>query len=145
MKKVLILLACGLICAGILTALDSSSEEAAVRAAVLDYVEGVYNVQPERIDRSVHKSLRKHGFYKNEKGEWQEVPMTFERLRNLAGNWNKDGKRANAKSPKEITIFEVKNKTASAKLVAEWGQDYFHLGKYDGKWMITNVIWQSLD
>jgi len=22
--------------------------------------------------------------------------------------------------------------------------DYFHLAKYDGKWMIVNVLWQSL-
>ncbi|MGH9838243.1 MAG: nuclear transport factor 2 family protein [Blastocatellia bacterium] len=34
--------------------------------------------------------------------------------------------------------------SASAKLVAEWGMDYFHLAKYDGKWKIVNVMWQSL-
>ena len=36
---------------------QSSSEEDAVRAAVLDYVEGVYNVEPARIERSVHPNL----------------------------------------------------------------------------------------
>lgn len=118
------------------------SDREAVRAALLDYVEGIYNVQPERIERSVHPSLRKHGFYVKD-GQYTEVPMTYEQLVNLAGKYNKDG-RIPKDAPKEITIFEVKDQTATAKLVAHWGQDYFHLAKYNGKWMITNVIWQSL-
>ena len=37
------------------------------------------------------------------------------------------------------------NQTASAKLTAAWGVDYFHLAKYGGKWKIVHVLWQSLD
>ena len=117
-------------------------EREAVHAAILDYVEGIYLVQPERIKRSVHTSLRKHGFYIKD-DQYVETPMTFDQLVDLAGKYNKDG-RIPKDAPKEITIFEVKDQTAAAKLVAQWGQDYFHLAKYDGKWMITNVIWQSL-
>jgi hypothetical protein len=32
---------------------------------------------------------------------------------------------------------------ASAKLVAAWGVDYLRLAKYDGRWMIVNVLWRS--
>ena len=120
----------------------AGGDEEAVRAAVLDYVEGIYEVQPERIERSVHPSMRKHGFYLND-GKYVETPMTFEQLRKLAGQYNKDG-RIGKDAPKEIVIFEVQDQTASAKLIAAWGMDYFHLAKYDGKWMITNVLWQSL-
>ena len=128
--------------AGMMIAGERQSEEEAVRAAILDYVEGVYNVQPERIRRSVHPSLRKHGFY-FQNGAYTEYPMTFEELVNLAAHYNEKG-WIPKDAPKEITIFEIKDQTASAKLVAQWGQDYFHLAKYDGKWMITNVLWQSL-
>ncbi len=120
----------------------SDEDKAGVRAAVLDYVEGIYNVEPERVKRSVHPSLRKHGFYWRD-NKYHETPMTFDRLVKLAANYNKDG-RVPKDAPKEIVIFEVKDQTASAKLVASWGQDYFHLAKYEGKWMITNVLWQSL-
>ena len=68
--------------------------------------------------------------------------MTFERLVEVAKTYNKDGK-LRKDAPKEITIFEVQDQTATAKLVADWGTDYFHLGKFDGKWMIVNVLWQS--
>ncbi|MGH7520920.1 MAG: hypothetical protein ACREMI_06550 [Gemmatimonadales bacterium] len=33
--------------------------------------------------------------------------------------------------------------TATAKVVAWWEIDYPQLAKYDGKWMIVNVMWQS--
>jgi hypothetical protein len=38
----------------------------------------------------------------------------------------------------------VQDQTAAAKLTASWGTDYLLLGKFDGTWMITSVIWQSL-
>lgn len=70
--------------------------------------------------------------------------MTYNQLVNLAANWNKSGKRTNKNSPKNIIIFDINSKTASAKLTAEWGIDYFHLGKVNNQWKIYNVIWQSI-
>lgn len=121
-----------------------SDDRAAVRQAVLDYVEGVYNVDPARIERSVHPELAKRGFYREGPADaYRESKMTHARLVELAKTWNKEGK-LRKDAPKDITIFEVMDQTASAKLVAEWGMDYFHLAKYNGKWMIVNVMWQSL-
>lgn len=53
------------------------------------------------------------------------------------------GRPTPATAPKEIAILDVADQTASAKLTAWWGIDYLHLAKYDGKWMITQVLWQS--
>ena len=139
----LLLLACGAILHGGDGDTTKEADRKAIHMAVLDYVEGVYNVQPERIERSVHPKLAKVGFYQDKEGAWKEVPMTFDRLVKLAATYNKDGWIA-ADAPKEITILDMESRTASAKLIAQWGMDYFHLAKYDGVWKITNVIWQSL-
>ena len=40
-------------------------------------------------------------------------------------------------------MFDVQDQTASAKLTAYWGTDYFLLAKYDGQWMIRQVMWQE--
>ena len=118
-------------------------EEQAVREAVLDYVEGVYEVAPARIERSVHPELRKRGFWRrNADDPYRMAPMTFEQLVNLAGNYNKDG-RVPKDAVKEVVVLDVLDQTASVKLVAHWGIDYMHLAKYDGKWKIINVLWQS--
>lgn len=122
---------------------QANDEKEAVRLAVLDYVEGVYNVDPARIERSVHPELSKLGFWKQQGKEgYVNGKMTFPQLVEVAKTWNKTGKLP-ANAPKEITIFDVQDQTASAKLVAQWGTDYFHLAKYDGKWKIINVLWQS--
>ena len=46
-------------------------------------------------------------------------------------------------TPKKITVFEVLDKIATAKVEAKWGIDYFHLAKINDKWMIVNVLWQD--
>ncbi|MFY9573635.1 MAG: nuclear transport factor 2 family protein [Blastocatellia bacterium] len=144
MKKLVPLTLSVVLVLGIATASSQSTDEREmVRLAVLDYVEGVYQVEPTRIERSVHPNLSKHGYWR-EKGKdtYTTGKMSFAELVEVAKTWNKSGKLPKT-APKEITIFDVQDQTASAKLVAAWGTDYFHLAKYDGRWMIVNVLWQS--
>jgi len=70
--------------------------------------------------------------------------MTYQQLFDLAGKWNINKDKATDQSPKEITVFDINSKTASAKIIAVWGVDYFHLSKVNGTWKIRNVLWQSL-
>ncbi|MFL5627186.1 MAG: hypothetical protein ACJ788_16520 [Ktedonobacteraceae bacterium] len=42
-----------------------------------------------------------------------------------------------------VLDYEVLDHTASVKLIAAWGIDYMHLAKYNGKWMILHVLWQT--
>src|SRR5579885_2878364 len=114
----------------------------AIRQAVLEYVEGIYEVDPARIERSVHPSLNKGGFFEEKDGSYSFTSMTFEELVELSKRYNSDG-RMPKDAPKEITIFDVQEQIASAKLVAWWGIDYVHLAKCHGKWMIVNVFWQT--
>ncbi len=122
------------------------AEFANVENAIKDYVEGIYLVDSTRIERSVDSTMRKIGYwYHPKKKEYVDnLPMTYKQLVRLAARWNKDGKRANESSPKEIEIYDINSKSASAKLTAEWGIDYFHLSKVNGQWKIMNVLWQSM-
>ncbi len=125
---------------------QSDADRQAVEEAVLDYVEGIYLVQPERIERSVHQDLRKLGYWRQDSSaEYRVAPMTYQELYDLAAKWNANGHIDAGTAPKEIVVFDVLDQTAVAKLTAAWGVDYFQLGKYDGKWMIVNVLWQSVE
>lgn len=124
------------------SAQTAAADREAVRLAALDYLEGIYNVQPERIERSVHTTLVKRGFYKKDAGgPYVESPMTYDQLVRLAGSWNKEGKRDT--SIREVAVLEVLDQTAVAKVTAMWGIDYMLLGKYDGRWKIVQILWQS--
>lgn len=144
MKRLLFLALTFLLATPMAAQPQTSADKEAVRQAVLDYVEGIYNVEPARIERSVHPNLAKLGFYRppTDAAFRAGSKMTFERLVEIAKTYNKDGKLPKD-APKEIVIFDVLDQTATAKLTAEWGIDYLHLAKFDGKWMIVNVLWQS--
>ncbi len=125
---------------------QTKEDLAGIERAMLDYIEGVYEMKPELIERSVHPELKKFGFSRHSPEEdWRVHPMTFDQLVNLAATYYKEAGGAPADAPKKIEILDALNKTASAKLTADWGVDYFHLVKYDDKWMIVQIVWQSLD
>ncbi len=125
--------------------LHTASEYKNVEAAILDYVEALYEADSTRIVKSVSPGLRKVGYWFNKRDSSyrDNSEMTYNQLVSLAARWNKDGSRVTKDSPKDIEIYEIYDKTASARLVAEWGIDFFQLGKFEGKWQIVNVMWQS--
>lgn len=116
-----------------------------VKTAVLDYVEGVYEADTARIYRSVHPDLVKRGTgYDHQNNRYKPLSeMDFQQLVNLSKTWNADGSRANKETVREVTVYDVQDQTATAKVVASWGTDYFHLAKINGKWYIMNVLWQA--
>ena len=122
---------------------QTNEDKEAVKWAALDYIEAVYDVNPAKVERSVHPDLAKRGFF-IKKGEIAYTPnaMTFAQLVELAKNYNKNG-RVPKDAPKEVVIYEVSDQTASAKVTASWGIDYLHLAKYDGNWKIINILWQT--
>lgn len=132
-----------------LTGSVASQEEAvtdhdAVRQAGLNYVEALYEVKPDLIERSVHPELRKYGFHRTSPDQdYRQFPMTFEQLVELAGRWNKDGEQANESSLKRVEVLDVMDATAAIKVHAAWGVDHMQLGKFEGKWKIINILWQS--
>jgi hypothetical protein len=143
MRRLLTLIVLAILAMPVFGNAQTQNDREGVRQAVLDYVDAIYNVEPERIERSIHPELAKRGFYKrDDASEYSEGKMTFERLIEVAKNWNKNHKDM-SKAKKEIIIYEVLDQTASVKLIADWGIDYMHLAKYKGKWMIVNVMWQS--
>jgi hypothetical protein len=121
----------------------NSPDRAAVEAAALDYLEGLYNADPSRIERSVHPQLTKRGFWReNATAPWgPQLTMTYEQLIALSKKWNADKKQDT--SIKRVAVYEVLDQTASAKVTAQWGIDYLHLAKYDGRWKIINIVWQA--
>ena len=109
----------------------------------MDYVEAIYQGKPDLIERSVHPALVKRGFYRPDDASEYRAPalMSYEQLVDLAGWWK------DTKEGEELTfaveVLDVLDVTAAAKLTADWGIDYMHLAKVDGRWMIVQVLWQS--
>jgi hypothetical protein len=123
---------------------QSAADKEGVRKAVLDYVEGFYEGDTTKLVRSVRPEVVKYGYY-IPKGKTAYVgeAMPWAEFMSYANSVKKSGKPTPASSPKVVTLLDVADQTATAKLTAWWGIDYIHLAKFDDKWMITQVLWQS--
>ena len=136
-----------LACLCLLVALPTAAaddDETGIRAAVSDYVDSVYDVDPSLVERSIHPHLQKVGYYTPEgSDEYFETWMNFYEFLELAEFYNAKGQIDPKTAPKEIEIIDRLDVTAVARVDAQWGIDLFHLAKLGGKWTIMNVIWQA--
>ena len=121
-----------------------SAESEAVENAVRDYVEAFYHAKPELLERSVSKDLKKMGYWRKPDSDTYSdaMHMNFEQAVALSNKWNNEGQQG-SDLKFEITVFDVMDKTACAKVDASWGMDYFQLVRENDRWMIHHVLWQS--
>jgi ketosteroid isomerase-like protein len=123
-----------------LSLVRAQTEKEKVEAAVRNYVDAFYNADTSKIHKSIAKDIFKYGYaIPKNKTEYERYPMTFQEMISSIVKWGKFPKQ----NPKLIEVFDVLDKTASAKLTAGWGIDYILLAKQNGEWMITHVLWQS--
>ena len=125
-------------------AVAQQDDAALVRRAVLDYVEGFYEGDSTKLVRSVRPEVYKYGFSRRrDSTRYAGMQMHWTAFMDYARNVKARGTQAPPTARKDVVVFDVQDQTASAKLTAVWGTDYLLLAKYDGKWMISSVMWQS--
>ena len=122
---------------------QTSKEE--VANAVKDYVDAFYYGDTSKIHRSISMNVVKYGYYiPKAKTIYEGESMSFKEMIDYAAGVKKRGASPNVeKFPKKIEVFDVQDQTASAKLTAWWGTDYLLLARFNDRWMITHVLWQS--
>jgi hypothetical protein len=120
---------------------QSAADSAGIRQAALDYIEGYYEGNGERMERAVHPELAKRIIRTNDQGRQMFSNMSAMTL--VLGTRAGGGKDTPvAEQRKEITIFDIYQNAASAKIYASGWVDYLHLAKWQGRWVIVNVLWE---
>jgi hypothetical protein len=120
----------------------SEADSAAIRQAALDYIEGWYEGNAERMERSLHPELAKRIVVADSKtGRSRLDQMSAMTL--VQGTRAGYGKKIpKEKQQKDVTILDTYGNTASVKVVASDWIDYLHLAKFNGRWVIVNVLWE---
>ncbi len=122
-------------------AAQSAADSAGIRQAALDYIEGYYDGDAARIERAVHPELAKRIVRTNEQGHSQLGQMSAMTL--VQGTRAGGGKDTPvAERRKDVTILDIYQNAASAKIYASGWVDYLHLAKWNGRWVIVNVLWE---
>ena len=119
--------------------------KAAIKETVLNYIEGFYQADAERMDKALHPELAKRVIRRDQEGNCFINPMVKTQLvfyTKHNKNQNELNKEEEFKA--EITIFDIYENIASVKATTNKFAfiDYIHLGKFNGEWKIINVLWE---
>jgi hypothetical protein len=144
MKNIILILAIIFI-TGIFTAhaqtTPSDADKAGITAAALDYIEGWYEGNPERMERALHPDLAKRIVFSNPEGRSRLDQMSAMSLvQGVKRGGGKDTPKE--KQQKDVTILDIYGNAASVKVVASDWIDYLHIAKFNGRWVIVNVLWE---
>jgi len=120
---------------------QSAADTAAIKQTALDYIEGWYEGNAERMERALHPDLAKRIVRTNKDGVSQFSHMSAMSL--VQGTRRGGGKNTPAeKQQKDVTILDVFQNASSVKIVASEWIDYLHMAKVNGRWVIINVLWE---
>jgi hypothetical protein len=123
----------------------AQTDKEKIERACMDYIEGFYEGDTNKLIRSIKPSLYKFGYWKNkETGKYSpDGQMTYRQAIDYAKRVFEKKNFAKGDSPKKVELLDVMNTISAAKVTAWWGVDYILLAKQDDKWMIDQVIWEG--
>lgn len=119
---------------------QTSADSAAIRQAALDYIEGWYTGNGERMARAVHPALAKRNVLTDRvSGRSRLRQMSADEL---VQSTREGGGRDTPRSDRQqgVDVLDIFEGAASAKITATEFVDYLHLAKADGRWVIINVL-----
>ena len=112
-----------------------------IKQTALDYIEGYYEGNGERMERALHPELAKRIVRRDDRGRYslgQMSAMTLVQITRSGGG--KDIPKD--KQQKDVTVLDIFGNAAVAKVIASDWIDYMQLAKWNGRWVIVNVLWE---
>jgi len=120
---------------------DPDKEKAAIKQAALDYLEGSFSGDAERMAKAVHPELNK------------VFPATLPQTNTTMLNYTSAGSLIEGTRAKlglvdedkrniQFKILDLQNEIAMAEVLSSMYYDYLQLAKLNGEWKIVNVLWK---
>ena len=120
---------------------QTAADSAAVEEAALNYIQGYYSGNPERMEKALHPELAKRIVRTGADGgsslEQMDAMTLVEITRRMSQrpvpeeDWVDD-----------VIILDIYQNVASVRIDAAQWIDYLHLARWNGEWKIVNVLWE---
>lgn len=111
----------------------------AIEAVAYDYVDGQLEGDAARVARALHPDLAKRAVENDPEETLGLRRMSKEELVELT----RQGalKTPKAEWSRSVQVLDIAGNVAMARVETPWFVDYFHLGRFDGRWVIVNAMW----
>jgi hypothetical protein len=121
---------------------QTPADSAAIRATALDYIDGWYAADGQRMERALHPELAKRNVFSDSNGRSRLIQMSAMTLvqgtRSGGGSTIPAAERADS-----VKILDIYGGAASVRVRAATWIDYMHMAKFNGQWRILNVLWEN--
>lgn len=120
-------------------------ENAAIRQAALDYIEGWFEGNAERMDRALHPQLAKRLLeIVSQTGQEKFTHLTKDQMVEFTRRGGGSRVPADKRNIK-VTILDTTETMAVVRTDCSQFIDYLTLAKgADGQWKIVNVLWENI-
>lgn len=120
----------------------TEADREAIRQTALDYAEGWYEGNGARMERALHPELAKR-IVRRDANTNRNV-LDNMGASTLANSTYRGGGRntPQERQQKDVTILDIFENAASVKLVMSDWIDYLHVARWNGRWVIVNVLWE---
>ena len=120
----------------------ADADKTAIQQTALDYIEGWYEGNAERMERALHPELAKRIVRTNPQNKQSRLDQ-MSAMTLVLGTRRGGGKDTpKERQQKDVTVLDVYENAASVKVVASEWIDYLHMAKFNGRWVIVNVLWE---
>lgn len=119
----------------------SKEDLEAIRATALDYVEGWYEGNPERMERALHPELAKRIVRNQEGGSRLDHMGAMRLVQYTRAGYGK--KVPEEVRQRDVEILDVYGNVASVRATMHNWIDYMHMARWNGRWVIVNVLWET--
>lgn len=122
---------------------QAAADSAGIRAAALDYIEGWYEGNAERMERALHPELAKRIVNTDPRNGRSSLGQMG--ALTLINNVRRGGGKETPPDQrrKDVRILDIFGNTASVRIDAATWIDYLQVAKWNGRWVIVNVLWEN--
>jgi hypothetical protein len=144
--KLSVLLAAFLMCS-LGTSAQSKEDKKAIKETALNYIEGYFHKDVERMEKALHPELVKRSVIKTKEGMEFVINLgaTYMIMR-TANNNNRHAANPEGPIESEVEIYDIVGNAATVKVSTNQYSfiDYLHIAKYKDEWKIINVLWTDV-
>ena len=120
---------------------QADADREAIKRTALNYAEGWYEGNADKMESVLHPDLAKRIARTNDKNQSRLDQMSAMSL--VQGTRTGFGKNTpKEEQQKDVTVLDVFGGAATVKLEMRDWIDYMHIARFNGRWVIVNVLWE---
>ena len=127
------------------TPAPTDDDRAAIERTILDYYEGWYTADPDRMARALHPNLAKRSIAQDRERTEVIDEDTAQGMVDLTREGRGRGRASAAPEGVLISITDISGRMASTTVQSGPYFEYLHLWKTPDGWQIINALWKWAD